>query len=110
MALISPQMEVLELNHQMQKWFPNVDQDQCPICFRVFNHPPREILCEYCPTTKTLQDGQVHEAQTQTPTPNGLRNYRIVSSPIFDAEGRVKAAVELVEVFDTAPALKAAKP
>ncbi len=96
-ALISPDMEILELNRQMQQWFPDVEVGQHPICYRAFNSPPREALCTYCPTVTTLKDGQVHEAETETPTPDGIRNYRIVSSPIFNEEGAVTAAIELVE-------------
>ena len=96
-SLISPQMEILELNRRMREWFPAVDPGQHPICYRALNDPPRETLCNYCPTCKTLRDGLVHEATTQTPQAGGVRNYRIVSSPILDTEGKVTAAIEMVE-------------
>ncbi|OQX16441.1 MAG: hypothetical protein BWK76_11675 [Desulfobulbaceae bacterium A2] len=96
-ALISPNMEVLELNHQMREWFPDIDIGQCSICFRVFNDPPFEVICENCPTCKTLRDGQVHETIRQTHQAKGTRTYRIVASPIFNVSGEVTAAVEMVE-------------
>ncbi len=96
-ALISPEMEILDLNRQMREWFPNVDPGQRPICYRSFNDPPREEVCDYCPTRKTLQDGLVHEATVQTPRAGLVRNYRIVASPIFNALGEVTAAIEMVE-------------
>jgi two-component system, cell cycle sensor histidine kinase and response regulator CckA len=96
-SLISPQMEILELNHRMREWFPSADPGQCPVCYRAFNDPPREAVCDYCPTRKTLLDGRVHEATTQTPRAGGVRNYRIVSSPIRDASGQVTAVIEMVE-------------
>ena len=96
-ALISPEMEILELNQTMRKWFPGIDPGQRPVCYQSFNDPPRREVCDYCPTCKTLQDGLVYEATTQTPRPEGTRNYRIVSSPIFDPDGRVTAAIEMVE-------------
>ncbi len=96
-ALISPKMEILELNRRMREWFPSVEPGQRPACYRTFNDPPREAICEYCPTCKTLQDGLVHEATTQTPRKDSIRNYRIVSSPVFDASGKVGAAIEMVE-------------
>ena len=96
-ALISPEMEVLELNHRMREWFPAVEPGQRPICYGAFNDPPRERLCDYCPTHKTLQDGLVHEATTQTPQAGRVRSYRIVSSPILNASGEVTAAIEMVE-------------
>jgi PAS domain-containing protein len=90
-------MEILELNRRMREWFPSVEPGQRPACYRTFNDPPREAICEYCPTCKTLQDGLVHEATTQTPRKDSIRNYRIVSSPVFDASGKVGAAIEMVE-------------
>ena len=101
-ALISPQMEIVELNRRMREWFPGVDPTQKPICFRVFNEPARETLCENCPTWKTLGDGQVHEATTQTPRAGAVRSYRILSSPLVDDSGETTAAIEMVEdVTDT---------
>ncbi|MHC1729309.1 MAG: PAS domain S-box protein [Syntrophobacteraceae bacterium] len=96
-ALISPGMEILELNHRMREWFPDIEPGQHPICYRAFNQPPREAVCDYCPTYLTLQDGLVHEAATQTPQAGGIRNYRIVSSPILNAAGEVTAAIEMVD-------------
>jgi PAS domain S-box-containing protein len=96
-ALISPQMEILEQNRRMHEWFPAVDAGQHPICYQTFNHPPREEICAYCPTCKTLQDGLVHDSTTQILQPGGTRNYRVTSSPIFNQAGQVTAAIEMVE-------------
>ena len=96
-ALISPNMEVLELNHQMREWFPDIDAGQRSICYRVFNDPPFEAICENCPTYKTLWDGLVHETIRKTHQAKGTRNYRIVASPIFNESGEITAVVEMVE-------------
>jgi PAS domain S-box-containing protein len=96
-ALISPEMEILELNQQMHAWFPAIDPGQRSICYQSFNDPSRAEVCDYCPTCKTLQDGLVHEALTQRLQPGGTRNYRVVSSPILDPSGQVTAAIEMVE-------------
>jgi len=96
-SLISPEMEILELNRRMRQWFPAIDAAQRPICYRAFNDPPRDRVCDYCPTYKTLQDGRVHEATSETPQAGKIRNYRILTSPILDASGKVTAAVEMVD-------------
>jgi signal transduction histidine kinase/DNA-binding response OmpR family regulator len=96
-SLISRKMEILELNRRMRAWFPTIESDQRPICYQAFNDPPREAACDYCPTCRTLRDGLVHEATTQTPQAGVVRNYRIISSPIFNAAGEVSAAIEMVE-------------
>lgn len=107
-AVISKRMEILSLNNQMKAWFPDVDVSQRPLCYRSFNSPPRESICDYCPTCKTLQDGRVHEAISQTPRDGKLFNYRVLASPLRDAHGNVIAAVEIVEDITERLHLKAA--
>jgi len=98
-ALISPQMEIISMNKQMKIWYPAVDTDRRPLCYKSFNHPEQEEVCSYCPTAKTLKDGFIHEAITETPTAGGMRYYRVVASPLreYDAESKVSAAIEMVE-------------
>ncbi|MBI5894609.1 MAG: PAS domain S-box protein [Desulfobacterales bacterium] len=66
-ALISPAMEILELNRRMRDWFPAIDTGQRPICCGAFNDSRRTAACDNCPTVKTLQDGEVHETTIQIP-------------------------------------------
>ena len=96
-SLISPDMQILELNKCMREWFPNIDPGQQPVCYQSFNAPPRDQICSYCPTTKTLKDGLVHEAITQTPQGEQVRNYRIVATPLRNASGEIVAAIEMVD-------------
>jgi PAS domain S-box-containing protein len=96
-ALISPAMEILALNNQMRKWFPLIDASGQPVCYRAFNDPPRESVCTYCPTHKTLRDGKIHQAVTSTPTGGKVRHFKIIASPLRDKKGEVVAAVEMVE-------------
>jgi PAS domain S-box-containing protein len=96
-SLINRNMEIVSLNTQMKRWFPDIDISKNPICYRSFNNPPREGICSYCPTYKTLKDGQVHESITETPAGDEIRNYRIISSPIKGKAGKIIAAIEMVE-------------
>jgi signal transduction histidine kinase len=96
-TFINPDMEILTLNNQMKQWYPDIDLTNKPKCYHVFNDPPRDKICPYCPTFKTLKDGKVHEAITETPAGDEIRNYRIISSPVKDYDGNVIAAIEMVE-------------
>ncbi len=96
-TLVSPNMEILEINRQMREWFPNIEADSRSHCYRAFNDPPRSTVCEWCPTVKTFKDGQVHESITRTPFGTKIVNFRIVSSPILNERGEVVAAIEMVE-------------
>jgi len=95
-TLINPKMEVVELNKRMRKWFPAYDPNQSQICYCLFNSS-NETVCENCPTSRTFQDGSVHEATIERPLGSITGHYRIVSSPIFNGNGAVIAAIELVE-------------
>jgi len=96
-ALISPNMEILELNRQMRTWFPTIDPALRPICYKAYNDPARSQPCDYCPTVDTLRDGLLHENVSETPQGQTVRHYRIISSPLIDESGRVSAAIEMVE-------------
>ena len=96
-SMISPDMKILELNRQMREWFPYVDPGQRPLCYQAFNNPPRQDICDYCPTCKTLRDGAVHESTKSIPLGDSVRDYRIMSTPIHDRRGKVVSAIELVE-------------
>ncbi|MGO8704583.1 MAG: PAS domain S-box protein [Candidatus Brocadiia bacterium] len=96
-SLISPDMRVLALNRCMKEWFPTIVPSERPLCYQAFNCPPRTEPCGYCPTKKTLVDGQVHEDVASTPTAEGVRYYRIVSTPLTDPAGRIIAAIEMVD-------------
>jgi two-component system cell cycle sensor histidine kinase/response regulator CckA len=96
-AMISPKMEIIELNNQMREWFPSIEPGNRPICYQAFNDPPLDSICDYCPTAKTLRDGKVYEDITSTKQRGIVRNFRIVSSPITSKDGEVTAAIEMVE-------------
>jgi PAS domain S-box-containing protein len=96
-SVISPNMEILSLNRQMERWFPDIDVSEKPICYKAFNDPPRDNVCSYCPTFKTLKAGKVYESVTETTAQDGIVNFRIISSPIKDGKGEIISAIEVVE-------------
>ena len=96
-ALISRNMEILALNNQMKKWYPEIDTSQKPICYKSFNKPSINNLCPDCPACLTMDDGEAHEAIRNVLADNEARNYRILSSPLKDKAGKIIAAIEMVE-------------
>lgn len=97
-AQISPDMEILSLNRQMREWLPHIDVGKRPRCFESFYTPPHQEICSYCPTVKTLNDGEVHEAINENVVAGGgTRNFRIISTPVKDDAGKILSAIEVVE-------------
>jgi PAS domain S-box-containing protein len=96
-ALIGPDMKVLEINKRMRELFPGFPGDETPLCYQAFRTLPQDGPCSGCPTSLTLEDGRIHEAEVESKTADGSRFFRIVSTPVTDAEGRVTAAIEMVD-------------
>ncbi len=96
-SVINPKMEIIAINRFFQKIYPHVRPGLGQRCHEMYNDPPGSSPCSYCPCVTTFQDGMVHESVTETPAGDGIRNYRIVSCPIKDAQGHVELVVELVE-------------
>ncbi len=96
-SLISPELKILELNRQMREWFPAANSEKSPLCYQGQGLLSSNESCGHCPTEKTLQDGQVHEATATVQRAGSTHNYRIVSSPIHDSNGHIVAAIEMME-------------
>lgn len=95
-ALISPQMKILEMNSKMQQWFPEIHSDGEHLCYESFARPARKSPCNNCPTRKTLADGNAHAAVKQVRQADGIHDYKVIASAIIDNDGKVIAAIELV--------------
>ncbi|MBI5213560.1 MAG: PAS domain S-box protein [Nitrospirae bacterium] len=96
-STINTKMEILSLNSQMKRWFPDIDVSKRPVCYKAFNNPPRDEICRDCPAHKTLTDGHVYESVIETPAGAEVRNYRIISSPLKNKNGNTVAAVNMVD-------------
>jgi two-component system, NtrC family, sensor kinase len=96
-ALITPEMEILELNRQMRQWFPEVSPGKKAICYRTLHVPALETVCDECPVIKTLRTGTISEVTRQMPIDGENRTFRIISSPIHNREGKVVTVIELMD-------------
>ncbi len=96
-ALISHEYEILSLNSQMKRWFPDLDLSKKPICYQSYHSPAREEKCDDCPIYETLQDGQIHESISEILLNGETKNLRIVSTPLKDQDGQIIAAIEMIQ-------------
>ncbi|HVO66885.1 MAG TPA: PAS domain S-box protein [Syntrophales bacterium] len=98
-SLLNPEMEILTLNKQMEKWFPLADISKKLKCYEIpaCKNPPPGAICPHCPVYKTFQYGLVHENVIETTVGKDIRNYRIISSPVKDKQGNVIAAIKMVD-------------
>jgi two-component system NtrC family sensor kinase len=95
-AVVDTEMNLLETNQLMEHWFPGTKAAGCSKCYEIFIDPPRNSPCGPCPTKKTLSDGRVHETVLQLKYSDKPRDIKITSSAILDNDGKIVAAIELV--------------
>ncbi len=96
-VLIGKKMELLALNDQMRKWFPQIKKCKNHLCYQTFDCPPKKERCNICPTLKTFKDGKAHELFADRVRQGGLVKYRIVSLPVKNGVGKIIAALEMLE-------------
>jgi two-component system, NtrC family, sensor kinase len=95
--LVDQELQLVELNQQMIRWFPDADPSQKRTCYHTFFGPQQQRPCEDCPMVATLQKGETVEITRQIETVQGERDFRIVTSPIHDTMGNVVAGIALYD-------------
>jgi PAS domain S-box-containing protein len=110
-TILGTGMEILWMNKNFRDAFPEIDLSKTPFCYKTFYSPPREKVCDHCPSVETFRTGEVHEAETDACS-NG-RIYRLIASPVKDEEGRVisvvETAIDITEQKQTEKRLREAK-
>ncbi|HBF34385.1 TPA: hypothetical protein DDW35_07455 [Candidatus Sumerlaeota bacterium] len=96
-ALISPKMQVLELNRQMRTWYPGIQVEEHPLCEVAFGCPPDDAASIYYPTVQTLQDRNFHETVSEIFMGGSTHLFRLATSPIHNAGGEIVAVIEMVQ-------------
>jgi two-component system, NtrC family, sensor kinase len=96
-AVIGKDNRLLEMNRQMRGWFPGIEPGEETPCFQLFESGSKSRPCRGCPTMVAIDRGEVCEALIGNPEASGKRCFRIIASPIRDGEGKIAAAIELVE-------------
>jgi len=90
--------KIQALNAQMKTWFPNATSGV--FCYDVLVHPKVEHgadACVSCPAANAFADGQVHEAVRTIHVDGDERIFRVVASPVRDAEDNIASVIELLD-------------
>jgi PAS domain S-box-containing protein len=94
-SMIDPKMEIVWLNETFKKWFPHIDINKKPLCYQSFYLPPKDKVCDYCPTIKAFKTHRRHSAETSVCADGKI--YNVIATPIQDKKGEVNYVVETVE-------------
>lgn len=101
-------MGIVEVNEQVKRWFPGVDFNQKHKCYEVFGDGDRNELCDHCPVAKSLEDGKQYVFEREVRTPQGVKFFKTVSSPVKDKYGNIVGAMELVDDITESKKMKKA--
>ena len=94
-AVISPEMEILEMNESLKRAFPEIDVGEHPKCHGSFYDPPKARICAYCPAVKVFEDGQTRFAETGMCSDGNY--YMVSAAPLRDQSGKVVKVIETIQ-------------
>ncbi len=96
-AMFDSRLLVIEFNQKMSQWFPEISLGTQIPCSQVATCSTDDPLSGQCPILAIFQTGDTTEAERSVSTKNGKREFRIVTSPVFDQHGSVYAGIALYE-------------
>ena len=93
-VLLNKKMEVLEMNHQMKKWYPDFTLNKSRHCFNMLDCFCGKLFkTQDCPAYLSLSDGKIHKRIQKIKK----TTFQLLSSPLFDQYGNIAAVVLLIE-------------
>ena len=98
-VMISRDLTIIEKNRVIDEWFPFASNDaiDTKYCFHVLNCDSRDSVCDDCQTKRALDMGESIEVIKKKLTGKGMRDFKVVSTPIFDDSGEAVAVIETLE-------------
>jgi signal transduction histidine kinase/DNA-binding response OmpR family regulator len=96
-VMISKTNELLEMNQQMRRWFPEIGIGKKRDCYHSRVSGKEAVLCRNCPVENALLHGEIAKTTRQFITEEGERDFHIITSPVRNQAGEIVAAIELLE-------------
>lgn len=91
--VISPEMKILKQNNASKRVFPHVKMGD--YCYKSLKG--KECVCDNCSIAKVLEEGGIHEHESEINIPDGkIIHIHSTSAPIFDGNGNITAVVEIL--------------
>ncbi len=96
-VMLTTDMKILEINRQMQLWFPETAQGSGYFCYDAFNCQQVKEDFSQCPLYGTFQSGETQESIKRIKTMRGEMEFRVVTKAISDSSGDIYAGIALYE-------------
>lgn len=96
-AMFAPDLTVLEFNKRMQQWFPQLRIGLKAICCQTDYSRTHKSRCNNCAIQGTFSNSTTMESTLSLVTTLGERDFRVVTTPIFNNSSTVYAGIALYE-------------
>jgi signal transduction histidine kinase/DNA-binding response OmpR family regulator len=96
-VMLDPGMKIMEINRQMQYWFPQAAKNSGVFCYDAFDCLQIEDNFNNCPLYVSFQSGKTCEEIKRIKTVHGEMEFKVVTNAIFDGTGNVYAGIALYE-------------
>jgi PAS domain S-box-containing protein len=93
-VMISPEMRILEKNSNIENWF---SKKNVSFCYELFNADKEHTYCAECQLQKVIETAERIEITKQRMTLNGIRDFKIISNPLFNENNELYAVIETFE-------------
>ncbi len=89
-SVLDTEMNVIMVNHAMEKWYGNVVGKKC---YKAYHN--RKEPCENCPTIEAMKTGEMKSGVVPGPKGSKVKWIELFSYPVIE-DGRIKMVVEFV--------------
>ncbi|MBN1602466.1 MAG: response regulator [Chitinispirillaceae bacterium] len=100
-SLFSPDGNIITCNHQISKWFPDIDiKDPLKTnpAYQVFSSSYQLHKCiENPPGARVMADGGKHEYVRELLIGDNIRFFRMMATPVRDSKGSITGIIEIME-------------
>lgn len=96
-AMFDTHLAVLEFNRKMHEWFPEIRLGKEIPCYDACQCEKNDEQRGESPMLATFRTGSTGETERSILTFQGEREFRIVTSPVFDKNGIVYAGIALYQ-------------
>jgi hypothetical protein len=83
-AILSPEMEILEANEQVKEWFPAIINTETPYCYTIFRDPPGDGLCGDCIAKQIIVTGKSGNYIIPWTSNGNICSLKFTLNPVFD--------------------------
>ena len=95
--MVDPRLTIMEMNRKMREWFAVDAEVIGKNCYKVLADPTNQESCEQCPMAVSLKKGISCQVEKQLNIQGETRDFRIVTTPIFNQNKEVYASIALYE-------------